>query len=251
MDWYYVENGAQQGPINDTEFRDLQAKSVITPNTLVWRAGMAEWLPLARIQGLDAAVTPETAEQHGMAACAECGALFPQEDMISFRNSWICATCKPVFFQRLKEGAALPGQLVYAGFWIRFGAAFIDGIILIAVGTLTNLAVSAVTQFFSSDAVYFGSMFLSILLNQSVDIAYQTWFIGRFGATPGKMALGLKVVRPDGEPMTYMRAFGRAGAKIVSGIILNIGYIMAGFDEEKRALHDRMCDTRVIRTRQS
>jgi uncharacterized RDD family membrane protein YckC len=33
---------------------------------------------------------------------------------------------------------------------------------------------------------------------------------------------------------------------IVSGIILLIGYIMAGFDEEKRALHDRVCDTRVI-----
>jgi uncharacterized RDD family membrane protein YckC len=43
------------------------------------------------------------------------------------------------------------------------------------------------------------------------------------------------------------RAVGRYFAKIVSGIILMIGYIMAGFDSEKRALHDMMCDTRVIK----
>ena len=67
------------------------------------------------------------------------------------------------------------------------------------------------------------------------------------GKTPGKMALDLKVVRPDGGPISLGRAVGRYFAKIVSGIILMIGYIMAGFDSEKRALHDMMCDTRVIK----
>jgi uncharacterized RDD family membrane protein YckC len=61
------------------------------------------------------------------------------------------------------------------------------------------------------------------------------------------MALDLKVVRPDGGPISLGRAVGRYFAKIVSGIILMIGYIMAGFDSEKRALHDMMCDTRVIK----
>jgi uncharacterized RDD family membrane protein YckC len=60
------------------------------------------------------------------------------------------------------------------------------------------------------------------------------------------MALSLKVVRADGSKVSYMRAFGRAAAEIVSGILLLIGYIIAGFDDEKRALHDRMCDTRVV-----
>jgi uncharacterized RDD family membrane protein YckC len=61
------------------------------------------------------------------------------------------------------------------------------------------------------------------------------------------MACGLKVVTEDGQRLSYMRAFGRYFAEIISGMILYIGYIMAAFDYEKRALHDRICTTRVIK----
>jgi uncharacterized RDD family membrane protein YckC len=60
------------------------------------------------------------------------------------------------------------------------------------------------------------------------------------------MACGLRVVRPDGESLTFMRAFGRHFAEMLSGLILMIGYLMAAFDSEKRALHDRISDTRVV-----
>ena len=63
------------------------------------------------------------------------------------------------------------------------------------------------------------------------------------------MALGLKLVRADGASLTVGRIIGRFFAEMLSWIILFIGYIMAGFDEQKRALHDRICDTRVIKTR--
>jgi uncharacterized RDD family membrane protein YckC len=70
---------------------------------------------------------------------------------------------------------------------------------------------------------------------------------GRFGATVGKLAVGVRIVRSDGGAITYGRAFGRYWAEMVSSLCCNIGYIMAGFDNpQKRALHDRMCDTRVI-----
>jgi uncharacterized RDD family membrane protein YckC len=77
--------------------------------------------------------------------------------------------------------------------------------------------------------------------------AYVTFFLGKYGATPGKMALGLKVVRSDGSELTYARAFGRYLAEYLSAFTLMIGYIIAAFDREKRALHDHICDTRVIR----
>ena len=80
-----------------------------------------------------------------------------------------------------------------------------------------------------------------------VAAAYTTWFLGKYAATPGKMALGLKVITADGGKVSYLKAFGRYFAEIVSGIILNIGYIMAAFDDEKRALHDRICNTRVVK----
>jgi uncharacterized RDD family membrane protein YckC len=61
------------------------------------------------------------------------------------------------------------------------------------------------------------------------------------------MACGLKVVRPDGEKISYARACGRFFAEFVSSLTLAIGYIIAAFDGEKRSLHDRICDTRVIK----
>jgi uncharacterized RDD family membrane protein YckC len=60
------------------------------------------------------------------------------------------------------------------------------------------------------------------------------------------MAIGIKVVRSDGHRISFWRAFGRWWALIPSGIILAIGYIMAGFTDRKRALHDMMCDTLVV-----
>jgi uncharacterized RDD family membrane protein YckC len=81
----------------------------------------------------------------------------------------------------------------------------------------------------------------------AINCCYETFFVARLGATPGKMALGLKVVRPDGGPVGLGRAFGRYFAKFLSMIILGIGYIMVGFDSEKRGLHDMICGTRVVK----
>jgi uncharacterized RDD family membrane protein YckC len=90
---------------------------------------------------------------------------------------------------------------------------------------------------------------ITAMLGMVIAWAYETFFLVKFAATPGKMALGLKVIRPDGSKLDVGRAIGRYFAKMLSAIILYIGYIMAGFDSQKRALHDMICDTRVIKTR--
>ena len=61
-----------------------------------------------------------------------------------------------------------------------------------------------------------------------------------------KMALKLKVLRADGSPVGYGIATGRYFSYLISFMPIGIGFLMAAFDEEKRALHDRICDTRVI-----
>ncbi len=58
--------------------------------------------------------------------------------------------------------------------------------------------------------------------------------------------MGLRIVRSDGSRVSYLRALGRHFAEFISALILYIGYIMVAFDSEKRALHDHICDTRVI-----
>lgn len=95
----------------------------------------------------------------------------------------------------------------------------------------------------------FGLLGIAALVGIVLGCTYETFFVVKYGATPGKMALGLKVVRPDGSGIDVGRAIGRYFAKMLSAIIIYIGYIMAGFDAQKRALHDMICDTRVIKTR--
>ena len=68
-------------------------------------------------------------------------------------------------------------------------------------------------------------------------------------ATLGKMALGLKVTDVHGRRLTFGNALGRSLAKILSGLILAIGYIMAAFDDRKQGLHDKMASTLVMKTR--
>jgi uncharacterized RDD family membrane protein YckC len=87
------------------------------------------------------------------------------------------------------------------------------------------------------------------LVAMVIAVGYEIWFTARYSATPGKMALGLKVIRAQGGPISYGLSTGRYFAKILDSFTFGIGYMMAGWDSEKRALHDRICDTRVVRAR--
>lgn len=247
MDWYYARGREQMEPFGEVQFQSLVTLGEITPETLVWHEGMSEWRPFAEMMPAPA---PGNAESGSVpvriGACRECGNLFPTDIMVPYGDGWVCAACKPIFFQRLKEGAALPGAWIYGGFWIRFAAKLIDGVITNVASTAMSFALNL-----ALGAAGAGNEFLILGLNYGVGlllgIAYTTLFLGAFAATPGKMACGLKIVRPDGGRVTYMRAFARHFAEMLSGLILFIGYIMAAFDDEKRALHDHICDTRVVR----
>ena len=163
--------------------------------------------------------------------------------MVSYESRYICAECKPLFFQKIKEGAAVAGDRVYAGFWIRFGAKFVDGIILNIIGQLLAVVIKLGVK--DVETATYISAGIGLVLNA----AFVIYFTGKYGATPGKMACKIEVIRSDGSPMTYGRATGRYFAEILSSLTLGIGYLMVAFDDEKRALHDRICDTRVVRKR--
>jgi uncharacterized RDD family membrane protein YckC len=197
----------------------------------------------------------------GTLFCAECGRPSASDDLARFGDLLICPTCKNGYAQKLREGVAPVAAFEYGGFWIRFLAVIIDSIILMVVGTilqyalLGNLSTRLQPPAPGTPPEQFLGLFLGVVglawaLNMFIDCLYQSLFIAYLGATPGKMALGLKVVRPDGGMVGLGRAFARYFGKLLSGIILGIGYFMAGFDSEKRALHDQICDTRVIRARQ-
>lgn len=145
-----------------------------------------------------------------------------------------------------------------AGFWIRFVATLIDGILVGLVTWPINYGIASLTgmksAFFGNpDPASGGAMMSYYMLSWSVTIVlsfvYYGWFYKNKGATPGKLAVGIKVVDAEtGEFIGYFQTFGReVPGKMISGVILMIGFIMAGLRPDKRALHDLIFRTRVVK----
>ncbi len=126
MNWYYVDAGQQAGPVDDGQLQELIRSGKIQPDTLVWHEGMAAWAPCREVVPRDPAAasqptpatgspTADTAGAGGI-ICSECGRAFPPGEVIRYNDKWVCASCKPIFFQRLREGAsaisATPGTSV-------------------------------------------------------------------------------------------------------------------------------------------
>ena len=255
MAWYYAKNGERFGPYEDAQLEGLVAQGTVTADTLVWRDGMDNWQPYGHISG---AAVPQYAAAPSalgdsdvpMTVCSSCGRAYPSDEVIQYQGRYICAACKPMFVQQIKEGGLLTGEMQFAGFWIRVGATIVDGIILFIPNIIISLIFQVLMQASSNEefsplaALLLAMMYI---LQIAIPMSYETYFIGKSGQTPGKMVCGIKVVRADGSPLTFMRAFGRYWGKFLSYLVCYIGVIIVGFDEEKRGLHDHICDTRVVR----
>jgi len=246
MDWYYAENNQQKGPVTDEGLEALVASGVVTPATLVWYAGMPEWKPYSAVKGT---APPSMAVPAERAFCSQCGKQFASHELVNVSGALVCGTCKPTFVQQLREGTVVAGGRRYAGFWLRFAAILIDGIILnIAIAPIRILLVGSFMGSMTDPwEAYRGVGLLAQFLGLVLMLAYESWFLVNKGATLGKMACGLQVIRASGGEITWGLAIGRFFARLVSYFTCFIGFVIAGFDNEKRTLHDRMCDTRVIR----
>ena len=251
MNLYYAEGDQQVGPIGKNELQALIKAKKLNAKTLVWQQGMESWQELGvfiRSRSGKGGQASSPAVPVKQSQCAECGLRFAEDDMIRFKESWVCAGCKPVFIQKIKEGLSVAGAFNYAGFWIRFGAIAIDAFILWIANMIIFIPLGILAPTSEENPFIILSLMPLLMIAQyAIPAAYDTWFVGKYGATPGKMACKIKVIVADGGRVTYMRAFGRHFAKWLSSMILAIGFIMAAFDDEKRTLHDRICETRVVR----
>ncbi|MDP6060450.1 MAG: RDD family protein, partial [Pirellulaceae bacterium] len=148
--------------------------------------------------------------------------------------------------------SATTSQL-YAGFWRRFGAMAIDIVITVAITAVAPaivIAAVALPPGFIADGVGFG---LTIAFTFTVVLippwAYYVLLTGTKGQTVGKMALGIKVVVANGEkPGLGRAALREVIGKIISGLVLWIGFFWAIWDPNKQGWHDKLASTYVIRT---
>ncbi len=134
----------------------------------------------------------------------------------------------------------------YAGFWRRFVAVIIDGLLLGIAGRL-------IFGRFGIPFLFFPKLKPLLVTNFSLSYIVLGWVYYALmessvkQATLGKMALGIAVTDLEGKRISFARATGRHFSKIISGIILYIGFIMAAFTQKKQALHDIITDCLVIK----
>lgn len=237
--WYYADAAnVQQGPFDAETLVSAYAAGNLGLDTLVWRAGLAGWQPLSTMAAeLGLIETPEATQSLDTAVS-------PVESA-DFAATPATAVAAP--------GATAHVQ--YAGFWRRFAANFIDSI---TVGLLA-LPITLPLTFASGFAMEHGrgnggafAGWLAIQLAMQaigfvLTVLYFSCFhASRLMASPGKLAVGIKVVRGDGERLTFGRSLCRGLAYYLSLIPLCLGFLPAAFTQRKQALHDMICDTLVV-----
>lgn len=277
--WYYADrNHNRQGPVEADSFARLFREGRLQADSLVWRDGMANWQPLGDFAGelglLEDKPSPAGATEQPGALSLEPMDASPAAP----RGEGASEFGRAVFSAREPAAAASPyaapeatltyrrptayagDRVVLAGFWKRYAASFIDGMIGFAVtmaSVLVTMGVAGGLGAFGGGATpgagAIGSMLLSFygipILFQA---AYFTWMqASSRQATLGKMAVGIKVARSDGQPILLGRSLGRWAAYFFinmasCGMGTLVSAIMVGVSERKQSLHDLACDTLVV-----
>ncbi len=126
----------------------------------------------------------------------------------------------------------------FAGFWWRAAAILIDVAILTVADGIVSGMLGAVLPAFT--------WLLVVVINWTYFAQQEA---SPYRATVGKRVCGLIVVDLEGRQISFARATGRYFAKFLSGLLLNLGFVMAAFTERKQGLHDFMAGTLVLRKR--
>lgn len=206
--------------------------------------------------------------------CEITGKLVPPDEIIEIQGHRVCAEGKEELLQRLRSGEMMPGELDRPSVIHRFGCIFLDHIILGVPFVILMLAiVGTVMVQPDSKAEIIRNQGLVGFLVIVINVAYFTILHGTRGQTLGKMAGKIKVVNLDGSKLTMGSAFWRAilyvgpqiavpfvqmGAPEAMGLSTALGGIGSVYalvncicvladSDKRRALHDRLAGTRVIK----
>ncbi len=134
-------------------------------------------------------------------------------------------------------------NIKYAGFFARLAAYLIDLIIVAAAAAPLSLLLSLIP--FMGYKVFFTFTAKAIII-YLLKALYFVLFLKLRGATPGKLAMRIQVVKKEGEISWIDAVYRETVGRYLSGLVLCIGYLMVGFSRTKQGLHDMLCDTVVI-----
>lgn len=178
----------------------------------------------------------------GVRRCDRCGSSFCADCLVDIGGKPYCATCKTETLLDVRSGVER-GTLDLASIGRRFGASFLDGLLMwipiaIMIGAL-GMAVATQPRLNGAWNFWF-------LIPTAIGITYQALMLSARGQTLGKMALKVKVVNADGSELTAGQAWGREVTRAVLGFLYIVDYVPAFFTKEKTTIHDLAAKTRVV-----
>ncbi len=274
--WYYSDYERNRlGPVAASDLADLHHAGQLQPDTLVWREGMPQWRAWREVMmqafneaagrtapeavPLSAGVNPyamaepvATAPTAAVAASASgpsLGTLSSSPTLGSGANPYAVAEPSSPYAPPRAAVASVAyantGHVVYAGFWKRTAAYFIDSVILGVLGAVVGGMAGGIMGAGGAGmaTIQVVSQLLGLLLGATY---FALMHASGTQASLGKMAIGIKVVNEAGEPISFPRGFARYFGLVLSSLLLMIGLVMAAFTDRKRALHDMMCGTLVV-----
>jgi uncharacterized RDD family membrane protein YckC len=251
---FVVLENTPRGPMPRVFVDERIERGLWSGRVSVAEVGSSTWLPFAELSKpaeAEAPVTPAPAFESNAFATRDTARSYKPTSAADHGHN-LAAVAKPTAAvpQRLPGGLA-----IHAGFWRRCAAMLIDGLLLGVVMAVVQLVVSAgaIGTLASMNDGSAGLMALagSFMLLMLIAFVGQWLYFALFEAgsrqaTPGKLALGIKVVDEVGARIGFGRASGRYFGKIISGMVLYIGFVMAGFGDRKQALHDMIANTFVV-----
>jgi len=265
IQWYYgTKDNQQRGPVDSAVILEKLQNNELTKDSFIWREGMEQWQRLSTlmneleppssssINNSSLIITQET--HYTQPISSNTGYTTASSDTGSHHiedHSTVSPYSAPAS-DFISHTAVQGGEVIYAGFWRRAAACLVDGLLVGIIAQVLGGIIGLVSGIIMATTpdTDIGNILIILISSGTglgLGMVYYAWFHSATGmATPGKLLVGIKVVRPDGERITFLRGIGRFFATYISGFILCIGYIMAAFTDRKQALHDMMCDTWVV-----
>lgn len=266
--WYYADrNRNRQGPAESAALAQLFREGRLQLGSLVWREGLANWQPLgdfvAELGLLDEVGSTGLSLEPIESAPADGNrpADFGRAVFAPRESAAASPYAAPASLLTGGDPIAYAGgRVVHAGFWKRYAAMFIDNMIVFVVTMVSVVATMAIAgganALTSRSTPNPGAIVVLMLSVYGIPILFQavyfTWMhASQRQATLGKMAVGIKVARSDGRPVTLGRSLGRWALLFVIYLVsCGLGTLVSGIwvavSERKQALHDLACDTLVV-----
>ncbi|HUB92197.1 MAG TPA: RDD family protein [Dyella sp.] len=231
MEVWIGRNGERHGPYQEEQVKEWLRSGQLSPDDLAWYDGLADWRPLSL--------------------------LFPQDKPAPAPNPY----GPPPLQQTPQTSSATAFD--YAGFWQRFGAWVIDLIILMIPSMLVTYALGGLEAYkHLLDQIQSGAdMAMAVrdyakategasVASLAITFLYYMFFeASKLQATPGKLALRLRVTDAQGQRITLGRSAARNIVRLlgaVFGLIPIVCYLAIAWTQRKQGLHDLWAGTFVL-----